>query len=136
MDDARFQNDRKNRPHGGGCGKRSSHPAANGSKWLRPAKRMAIYARDGHRCVYCGGNGDDSKLTLDHLLPVELGGTNVAKNLVTCCIGCNSAKGKKSLRRFLDWLSEKGIDIEEVKIRIRRLRRRTLRGYSEGVMKK
>lgn len=111
------------------------HPADNGGKWIKPAKRQAIYDRDGHRCVYCGGNGDDAKLTLDHLRPAELGGTNLASNLVTCCLGCNSAKGKKSLKGFLTWLSERGIDVEEVTKRIRRLVRRKLAGYKERMSK-
>ena len=33
---------------------RHPHPATNGSKWIRPEKRMAIYLRDGLACVYCG----------------------------------------------------------------------------------
>ena len=102
-----------------------------GMNWIKPAKRLAIYDRDGHRCIYCGGNGDDSKLTLDHLKPVELGGTNRAANLVTACLTCNSAKGKKSLKGFLGWLVEKEIEVEEVKARIKRHTARKLKGYKE-----
>lgn len=106
-----------------------------GMNWIRPAKRQAIYDRDGHRCIYCGGNGDDSRLTLDHLKPVELGGTNRASNVVTACLICNSAKGKKSLKGFMTWLSEKGIDVEEVTKRIKRHVRRQLIGYKERIKK-
>jgi 5-methylcytosine-specific restriction endonuclease McrA len=114
-------------------------PVANGNRkvqwqgmnWIKPAKRQAIYDRDGHKCIYCCGNGDDSKLTLDHLKAVELGGTNRASNLVTACLTCNSAKGKKSLKGFLGWLADKGINVDEVKARIRRHTARQLKGYKE-----
>jgi len=112
------------------------HPADNGGKWIAPAKRRAIYDRDGHKCVYCGRNGDDSKLTLDHLQPVELGGGNEAKNLVTACLACNSARGKKTIRQF-EWYLKNVLneDPEEVKKRIRRQVRRKLVGYTERMRK-
>ena len=103
----------------------------NGMNWIKPAKRQAIYDRDGHCCIYCGGNGDDSRLTLDHLKAVELSGTNHSGNLVTCCLTCNSMKGKKSLSGFLAYLEKKGIEIVEVKKRIKRHIARKLKGYTE-----
>ncbi len=71
----------------------------NGSKWCRPARRLAIYARDGFACVYCEAKG--GVLTLDHVQPTELGGTHHETNLVTACFRCNSAKQAKSLRSWL-----------------------------------
>ena len=103
----------------------------NGMNWIRQSKRQAIYDRDGHKCIYCGSNGDDSRLTLDHLKPVELGGTNRASNLVTCCLLCNSSKGRKSLTNFLLTLEQQGVDITEMKQRIRRHTRRKLKNYKE-----
>ena len=64
-----------------------------GSKWIRPEKRASLYASDGHRCVYCQrdlSEGDPSARTLDHVVPRELGGLNVAQNLVTACLTCNA----------------------------------------------
>ena len=66
---------------------------AHGSKWIRAAKRCAIYARDGFACIYCGDSVEEgAKLSLDHVLPRELGGTHHESNLATCCLSCNSAK--------------------------------------------
>ena len=123
------ENGYKKCPRGGG--RRCGNQADNGGKWLPTKKRQLIYDRDDHRCIYCGGNGNDEHLTLDHLKPVELGGTHRAANLVTACKTCNSAKGKKSLKGFLGWLVEKGIGVEEVKARIRRHTARKLKGYKE-----
>lgn len=70
----------------------------NGSKWIRPEKRLAIYIRDGFACCYCGRELRDAtpaEVTLDHLLPRSCGGKNDATNLVTACRACNSARGAK-----------------------------------------
>ena len=57
--------------------KRSNHVAANGSKWIRPDKRLAIYLRDGLACAYCGDSVEEgAKLSLDHLTCHSHGGSN------------------------------------------------------------
>lgn len=92
---------------------------ANGSKWIRPEKRLAIYHRDGFACVYCKRTAEEGKgLSLDHVLPRELGGTHAAENLVTCCVSCNSAKQEFSNRRFFEMLRDKGIDTRSLSRRI------------------
>jgi hypothetical protein len=48
---------------------------------------------------YCGCQRD---LTLDHVVPVSLGGVNSWTNLVTACMACNQRKGNKSLAQ-LGW---------------------------------
>lgn len=76
------------------------------------AVRRQIYARDGFRCVYCGRGGRSLRLTIDHVYPVALGGTNEIGNLVTACRPCNLTKGARvmndaGLRRYAaerrDW---------------------------------
>lgn len=71
-----------------------------GSKWIRPEKRYAIYLRDGLACAYCGAGPDDSLLSLDHVVPHSRGGSNEATNLVTCCSRCNSSRGQRSVPNF------------------------------------
>lgn len=76
----------------------------NGSKWLRPEKRLAIYMRDNWLCGYCNKDLHNVKAklrTLDHILPVALGGTNEASNLVTCCKRCNDSKRDTTLFNLL-----------------------------------
>ena len=73
-----------------------------GSKWIRPEKRLAIYLRDGLACAYCGAKAEDGKpLSLDHLLPCSKGGGNHEGNLVTCCLKCNSRRGNMDLDVWL-----------------------------------
>lgn len=80
-----------------------SNGQGQGMNWIRPAKRLAIYLRDGLACCYCGeGVEDGAKLTLDHLLPHSQGGSNSEGNLVTACHRCNSARGNRDWREFAD----------------------------------
>lgn len=55
-------------------------------------KRLTVYQRDGYKCVVCGTSED---LTLDHVVPVALGGLNDMDNLQTMCRSHNSQKGIK-----------------------------------------
>lgn len=57
-------------------------------KWLR----TAVYDRDGHACVQCGATED---LTLDHIHPWSLGGSDTYENLRVLCRSCNSSKGAR-----------------------------------------
>jgi hypothetical protein len=80
-----------------------SNGQGQGMNWIRPVKRLAIYLRDGLACVYCGaGIESETKLTLDHLRPHSQGGSNQETNLVTCCHRCNSARGKRSWKKFAE----------------------------------
>jgi hypothetical protein len=104
--------------------------ANSGGKWIRPEKREALYKRDSFTCVYCGKSLFDHEglvLTLDHVVPQELGGTNDASNLVTACKSCNSAKGSKNLRSFLAFLSGQGVDTSEIAKRVRNATKRVVK---------
>jgi len=100
-----------------------------GYKWIRVSTRMAIYARDGFRCVYCGHKAKKNGvgLSLDHLVACEAGGTNRPDNLVSACISCNSAKQDATIRQFFAKLrAERGVDTTAIGRRIRRLVRKPL----------
>ena len=73
-----------------------------GSKWLSKKKRAAIYERDEHRCVWCGST---EELTVDHLEPRSLGGTNDITNLATACMRHNRERGNRSSLLFAVHLS-------------------------------
>jgi len=49
------------------------------------------YAPDG-RCPACG---EHRKLTMDHIVPLSLGGSNAPDNLQPLCNRCNATKGKR-----------------------------------------
>lgn len=51
-----------------------------------------VFERDGCACVQCGATQD---LTLDHIRPWSIGGTDTAENLQILCRSCNSSKGDR-----------------------------------------
>lgn len=61
--------------------------------------RLAVLSRDQRTCAYCG---DENANTVDHVVPLAVGGDPYAMdNLVACCMRCNSAKGKRGVGVFL-----------------------------------
>ena len=57
-----------------------------------PAKvalnRRTVFARDGHRCQYCGADAEN----IDHVVPRSRGGAHAWDNVVAACRRCNSRK--------------------------------------------
>ncbi len=58
--------------------------------------RKNLFARDDHRCQYCGQMRPHSQLSLDHVLPRSLGGRTTWENIVCSCMQCNSRKGGRT----------------------------------------
>ena len=58
--------------------------------------RKNLFARDSHRCQYCGQSRPTSQLSLDHVVPRSLGGKTTWDNIVCCCLACNSRKGGRT----------------------------------------
>lgn len=54
--------------------------------------RFEILRRDGHTCRYCGAKAPDVALTVDHVIPVALGGGDEPSNLIAACRDCNAGK--------------------------------------------
>jgi 5-methylcytosine-specific restriction endonuclease McrA len=50
--------------------------------------RRAVFARDDHRCQYCGGAAD----SIDHVLPRSRGGMHDWSNVAAACRPCNLRK--------------------------------------------
>lgn len=55
---------------------------------VQPAK---VFARDKRICHICGDIAEVP--TLDHIVPISLGGDNTYANVATACSRCNSIKG-------------------------------------------
>jgi hypothetical protein len=73
--------------------------------------RYEILRRDDHTCRYCGGKAPDVALTVDHVTPTALGGSDDPSNLVAACRDCNAGKSSASLS------DEKVADIERDALR-------------------
>lgn len=54
--------------------------------------RRAVFARDDHRCQYCGASAEN----IDHVIPKSRGGTHSWDNVVASCRPCNSRKRDRS----------------------------------------
>ncbi|MCW8884218.1 MAG: HNH endonuclease [Motiliproteus sp.] len=55
-----------------------------------------LFRRDGHRCMYCGYQFNDCKLTRDHIIPKVQGGADCWSNVVAACQRCNHHKGGRT----------------------------------------
>ncbi|HVE45580.1 MAG TPA: HNH endonuclease [Acidimicrobiales bacterium] len=55
--------------------------------------RRAVFARDGHRCQYCGGAAEN----IDHVVPRSKGGGHTWDNVVAACRPCNTRKEDRLL---------------------------------------
>ncbi|WP_042387674.1 MULTISPECIES: HNH endonuclease [Streptacidiphilus] len=58
-----------------------------------PLTRRALFARDGGRCVYCGGVAT----SVDHVVPRSRGGQHAWDNVVAACRRCNHVKADRHL---------------------------------------
>ena len=59
-----------------------------------PLTKRNILRRDGHRCQYCGTT--QGPMTVDHVIPKDMGGKDTWENLVCCCVRCNNRKGNRT----------------------------------------
>ncbi len=64
---------------------------------LPAAVREYVLDRDRHSCQSCGIS---ETLTIDHIIPLNLGGSNDLSNLQTLCQSCNSSKRDRPDPRF------------------------------------
>jgi len=65
-------------------------------KWRET--RMLILKRDDFTCAYCGQGAS----TVDHIVPLDHGGTDHETNLTAACANCNFSKKNKSAKEFIE----------------------------------
>ncbi|MCP4333124.1 MAG: HNH endonuclease [Gammaproteobacteria bacterium] len=61
-----------------------------------PLTNRALFARDGHLCLYCGQVFSARTLTRDHVVPVSRGGGNCWSNVASACRSCNQRKNNRT----------------------------------------
>ncbi len=54
--------------------------------------RKYVYQRDNYQCQSCGKPENFTQLSIDHIIPLALGGSNDISNLQTLCLSCNRRK--------------------------------------------
>lgn len=68
--------------------------------------RKYVFSRDKYQCQSCGQTNLETNLTIDHIIPLALGGQNDISNLQTLCFSCNQQKkhhlDPRFRRRFSD----------------------------------
>ena len=69
-----------------------------------PALREAMHARERGVCFYCLCQIRRRRRCLEHVVPQAQREFNSNRNLVSCCVECNSWKGERSATDFLRWL--------------------------------
>jgi len=84
--------------------------------------RQALHEREGGRCFYCSRRITRHRRCLDHVVPLAEFGRNSYRNLVSCCLECNSQKGERSAEEFLRGLyRERRLSDNELTGRLRAL---------------
>ena len=61
-------------------------------QYTPPLSNPALFARDAHLCLYCGGRLPARDLSRDHVTPLSRGGSDTWNNVVTACKRCNNHK--------------------------------------------
>jgi hypothetical protein len=59
-------------------------------------QRIPVLLRDGYRCRLALPGCTEIATTVDHIVPVVLGGADVPENLQAACPACNARKGGRS----------------------------------------
>lgn len=103
---------------------RASAHATDSSLTAREVR--ALFRAYRRRCVYC--LREDAR-TLDHFVPLKLGGENDAQNIVVACRSCN---GRKGARDPAEWMRAEQLEEHEVIARIEAARDRYLHILLEG----
>ena len=65
-------------------------------------ERKIIYNKSGGRCELCGLRITQENMTLDHIIPLSMGGKDDIENLQAACFTCNQFKRNILPEDFMD----------------------------------
>jgi len=77
------------------------------------AVQQKVWAADGFKCMYCGQPMGKVQLSVDHFLPLELGGKNDPSNYISACRKDNKDKGSEDP---VKWCQRKGISYDDLNV--------------------
>ena len=84
--------------------------------------RLSLHEREGGHCFYCLRRSPGDRRCLDHVVPQAQGGSNSYRNLVSCCLDCNSLKAERNAVEFVRSLyRDRRLSSEELSGRLRAL---------------
>lgn len=69
--------------------------------------RELIYSQKGHKCYYCGKKMDRNQMTVDHIIPQDVGGPTITNNLALACHKCNGEKSNMNAMQYKQYLGKK-----------------------------
>lgn len=64
------------------------------------AVQQKIWVADGCKCMYCLRKMGAVQLTIDHFMPLEMGGKNDPSNYLSACRKCNKDKGAEDPQSY------------------------------------
>jgi 5-methylcytosine-specific restriction endonuclease McrA len=77
--------------------KRRALKAANHHAAFTLEQLEEHFSKFDNHCAYCGKS---TKLTIDHFIPISLGGSDCLSNILPACWGCNASKNKSDPKRW------------------------------------
>ncbi len=69
--------------------------------------QQRVWVADKFACVYCHNLMGKVQLTIDHFIPLEIGGVNNTSNYLSACRKCNKDKGCEDPKEYC---TRKGLD--------------------------
>src|SRR5690625_1986279 len=73
--------------------------------------RKAVFKEYDYTCAFCGKSGlkmsssrADKRGAIDHIYPINKGGTNDYDNLQLLCTECNARKRDKTMDEFVEYM--------------------------------
>ena len=73
--------------------------------------QQRVWVADGFKCIYCKRKMGEVQLTIDHFMPLEMGGKNDSSNYLSACRRCNKDKGAQDPK---DFCKLKGLEYPEL----------------------
>lgn len=77
------------------------------SQFVAPVDVQAIYLRDQGRCHICGKRVKQADTSMDHLIPLSLGGVHAPHNVALAHLKCNLKRNNRGVAQLLLALNER-----------------------------